>query len=126
MSNSTIITKSNANEKKGTIDRSIELEKPEILQAASIEEVVSILGADHALSVIQAQLTVGFRSHVRTKLESNTDGEPTYTDEDLTSMDFSDWKPEPRTRKTAEEKAIALLGTMSADQVKAILAGLEG
>lgn len=115
-----ILTKSNK------VGREVEVETPEILGMTDIGALVEAMGEEAVVKSIQAQLTVSFRSHIRTKLESQTDGEFNNSDEDIIAMDFSDWKPEARTRKTAEEKAADLMGKLSPEQIAAVLAKLEG
>ncbi len=112
----TIITNSNK------VDRSIEVEMPECLTVPSLEDMVTILGADIVMTKIKAQLTVDFRSKIRTLLESKTDDDFNHTDEAIKEMDFDDWKPEGRTRKTPEEKAAELLGKLSLEQIAAAMA----
>ena len=107
-------------------ERSITLSEPDVLCAETLEEIVSILGTDVAMNKIKAQLKVDFRSKIRGLLESMTDDELTYSDDEISAMDFSDWKPEGRTRKSAEEKAMETLGKLSPDQLQAVLAALEG
>ena len=114
------------NTKSNKASREIEVETPEILKMKDISALVEAMGDDAVVKAIQAQLTVSFRSHVRTKLESQTDGEFNNSDDDIHAMDFSDWKPDARTRKTAEEKAAAIMGTLKPEQVAAVLAMLEG
>lgn len=116
MSDLTILTNSNK------AQRSIELPMPEILQAETLQSIVDILGEDLAKAKLLNQLTIDFRSHIRGKLESVTDGVPTYTDEQITQGDYSDWKPEARVRRSAEEKAADVMGKLSIDQIKAAMA----
>lgn len=112
----TIVTKSN---KTG---REIELKVPELLKTETVSQDIEILGEEVAHNKIQNQCTIDFRAKVRGLLESETDGEPTYSDEEIQAMDFSDWKPEARTRKSIEEKAAEIFGKMDLEQVKAALA----
>lgn len=114
----TILTKSH---EKG-YERSIELEKPELLKAANLDEIIEIIGADLAFTKIMSQLVIDFRSHIRTKLASRTDEEFNNTDKALTALDFSEWKPETRTRMTAEEKAAKALSALDPDQIAAVIA----
>jgi len=114
-----IVTKSNK------VEREVTLETPAIIAAATLEEKVALQGEELCLSQINAQLTIGFRSHIRGKLESETDGEPTYSVEEIEEMDFIDWKPEARTRKTAEEKAMDLLGALPPEVRAAVIANYE-
>lgn len=116
---STILTKSN---KTG---RQVETNCPDILEASSLQEIVNIMGEEQVLSKVKAQLTVDFRAKVRGLLESQTDDEPTYDVAAIQEMDFSDWSPEARQRKSAEEKAAEILGKLTPDQIKAALAMAE-
>ena len=111
-----IVTKSNKT------DREVSVEAPKCLQAETLEDVIALIGTDVALAKIKSQLTIDFRSHVRAKLESNTDGELNNSDEDITALDFSDWKPETRVRQSAAEKAAKLLSGMDPDELKLALA----
>ena len=117
-----IITKSNKKNDVNPEGREVETETPELISAETLADAVAVQGEDLCLAQIKAQLTIGFRSHVRGKLESMTDDENTFTVEDILAMDFSDWKPEARTRKTAEEKAAALLSTLDPKTLEAVLA----
>ena len=49
----------------------------------------------------------------------------THSDDAILAMDFSDWKPELRVRKSKEERAAEALKGMTPDQIKAALALLE-
>ncbi len=111
-----IVTKSNK------ANREIAVDMPEVLVVKTLEEKVAILGSDITIAKIDAQLTVDFRSKVRGLMESQTDDEFTYTDEAIKAMDFDDWKPEGRVRKTPEEKAAELLGKLSPEQIAAAMA----
>ena len=120
---SSIETKSNKE------NRVVETNAPDVLDPEiSLDNMIAALGEDLAKNKIQAQLKVDFRAQIRTKLESKDDnGDFRYSDEDITSVDYSDWTPELRTRKSPEEKAADILGKLSPDQVKAALAaaGME-
>lgn len=114
-----ILTKSNKSGREATVDM------PECLEVETLEDMVTCIGSDMALNKIKAQLTVDFRSHIRSILESESDGEATNSDEAIAEMDFDDWKPSGRVRKTAEEKAKDLLGKLDPDVLKSVLASLE-
>ncbi|MCF6247204.1 MAG: hypothetical protein L3J69_07560 [Desulfobacula sp.] len=113
----TIITKS----KK--VGREITLKKPKVLQANTLKELVEIIGESMAVSKIKAQLTIDFRATVRSMLESGdaNNGQFTYTDQEIKSRNFNDWKPETRSRRTPEEKAAELLSKLTPDQLKVAL-----
>lgn len=110
-----ILTKSNK------ADRQVEVEQPECLNATNLSEVVSIVGEDVAFKKIIAQLTVDFRAHIRTKLESETNGDMTYSDDEIINVDYSEWKPEARQRKSLSEKAAEMFGKMTPEQIKQAL-----
>ena len=115
-----IVTKSN---KAG---REVTTNAPEVLKTDALSELVNALGEELVIQKLKAQLMVDFRSMVRGKLESYDDnGDPRYSDEDVAQADYSDWKPETRSRKSAEEKAAELLSKLSPDQIKAALAMAE-
>jgi len=106
--------------------REITLATPAILLAETLQDVVAIQGEDQCLSQVKAQLTVAYRSMIRTKLETTDDNdEIIYDDKAMTKMDFADWKPEPRTRKSGEEKALEALGALPPDVRAAVLANFE-
>lgn len=118
MSNEMIETKSNK------FDRSVETNTPDILSSdATLDDIVNALGDELAKNKLQSQLKVDFRSQVRTKLESKDDnGDFRYSDADLTEVDYSDWAPELKQRKSAEEKVADMFSNMTPDQIKAALA----
>lgn len=130
MSDSTIVTKSaEKTDREGNIIkayREIELEKPAILIVDNVAGLVEVMGEEAIVKAVTAQITVSFRSHIRVKLDSMTDGEFNHTDADIEEIDFTDWKPESRTRKSAEEKAAELMGKLTPEQIQAVLAQLPG
>lgn len=116
-----IVTKSNK------VNREVETATPAVLQTGKLSDLVEALGEEMCVQKIQAQLTVDFRSMVRGKLESVDDnGDPRYTDEEIINGDYTDWKPETRVRKSAEERAAELLSKLSPEQIKAAMALAEG
>lgn len=121
MSNEAIETKSN---KTG---RTVETQIPDVLKTDKLSALVEALGEEMCVNKIQAQLKVDFRSKVRSMLEAGDleNEDYTYAEADIAGMDFSDWKPETRVRKSAEEKAAELLSKLSPDQIKAALAKAE-
>lgn len=108
--------------KSNKADREITVEAPEVLTLTNLEDMVKTLGAEIVMGKVKAQLTVDFRSKIRSLLESQTDDEFTHTNAQIAEMDFDDWKPEGRVRKSAEEKAAELLGKMSPEQIAAAMA----
>jgi len=114
-----IVTKSNKAE------RTVTTATPDIIAAETLEDKIALQGEELCVSQINNQLTISFRSHIRGKIESETDGEPTYTDEEIEAMDFSDWKPESRTRKTPEEKAASMLNNLDPETLAAVLANYQ-
>lgn len=122
----TIVTKSDSKAKELFGEpREVETNCPDILNVESLKELLNYMSEDMILQKIKAQLMVDFRAKVRAMLESQSDGQPTYAVDDIAQMDFSDWVPEARQRKSAEEKAAEILGKLSPDQVKAALAMAE-
>lgn len=115
-----IVTKSN---KAG---REVSTNAPDVLKTDQLTDLVNALGEELVVAKLKAQLMVDFRSMVRGKLESFDDnGDPRYSDEEVSQADYTDWKPETRNRKSAEEKAAELLSKLSPDQIKAALAMAE-
>lgn len=113
-----IITKSNKEGREVTTSMPTVLD-PEI----SLKELIEALGEEMSKSKIQSQLTVDFRSRVRGQLEAKDDNEEyRYSEDEIATADYTDWVPETRTRKSAEEKAADILGKLSPDQIKAALA----
>ncbi len=107
------------------VEREIELEKPELLESTDLDNVVNIVGVDLVFQKVMAQLTIDFRSHIRGKLSSKTDDEFTNSDDDIMAMDFSEWKPETRTRMTKEDKAAKALSTLTPEEIASVLAQVE-
>lgn len=117
----TIVTKSNK------VNREVETQTPDVLKTDKLSELINTLGEEMIVAKVQAQLTVDFRSMIRSRLEAADDnGDPRYTDDEIAGGDYGDWKPETRQRKSAEERAAELLSKLSPDQVKAALAMAEG
>jgi len=104
--------------------RELEFETPEVLEASSLGELVTIMEEDFCKNQIRAQLKIMFRSYVRTKMDATNDDDTEFTnsDESLVELVLTDWKPEGRVRQTAEEKAIALLGKLDPEVRKLVLA----
>jgi hypothetical protein len=117
---STIVTEAKA------VERSIELDMPAILTAETLSDLVNIQGEDLCVKQIKAQLTIAFRSKIRGLLSSKTEDDFTNSDEEIAEMDFSDWKPEARVRKSAEEKAMDILGSLPPEVRAAVLENYQG
>jgi len=97
--------------------RVLEFDKPDVLECTTLDDLVAIQGEEYCLSQILAQLKIQFRSHTRTKMDAVTeDGEFVNSDETLLALNFSEWKPEVRQRKSAFEKAMAILGTLPPEE----------
>lgn len=112
--------------KSNKADRKITVDLPECLTLDTVEDLVSSLGADVMVNKVKAQLTVDFRSKIRSMMESlNEDDNPKYSDEDIIGTDFDGWTPEARTRKTPEEKAMETLGALDVEALKKVLADAE-
>lgn len=117
---STIETKS----KK--VDREITIPSPTVLSTDSVAALVETLGEELVVAKVQAQLTIDFRSMVRNLIEAQDDnGDFKNSDEEITAMDFTDWKPSLRVRKSPEEKAKDALTGLSPEQIKEVLAMLD-
>jgi len=122
----TIVTKSSKVFKDFPKGREIELPTPKILLCETLEDLVAAQGEDQCVSQIKSQLTVSYRSKIRTMLESLDDNDdPKNTDKAIKAVDLGDWKPEPRIRKTAEEKAMEALGALPPDVRAAVLANYK-
>ena len=121
----TIVINHNVDSETKIPERSITLDKPEVLKMSTLQELSEFLTEDFCVSEIKAQLKIKFRSLIRSKLASETDGEYTNTDEDIKELDFSDWKPEAKTRMSASEKAMAALGKLDPEQLAAVLAAAK-
>jgi len=107
------------------VSRSINVNQPACIEAKNLQEVSELLDEDVLYKLVHNGLKVAFRSIIRTKLESLTDDEPTYSDEEILELDFSDWVPEARTRMSAEEKAMKALGSLDPEQLAAVLAAAK-
>lgn len=114
----TIQVKSNSKE------RTIDIPMPALLATEDLKHMTKIVGEDMVHQKAKSQFIIDFRAKIRAMLEAETDGAPTYTDEQILELDFSDWKPEGRVRKTAEEKAKETLAALPPDVAKKILADL--
>ena len=122
----TIVINSKIDKETKIPTRSIELEEPDCIAAEDLSSTVDIISEAIAYKKINDQLKIDFRAHIRTKLESTLEnGEYTNTDEDILALDFSDWKPEARVRKSNAEKVRELLGKCTPEEVAAALASLE-
>ena len=106
-------------------NRAIEVPVPEILNCTTIEALLGFVDENVVVKAFYDQAKIKFRALIRGKLDAQTDGQQTNSDEDILAEDHSDWKPEARTRKTAEEKAMDSLGKLDPAQLEAVLAALE-
>lgn len=100
---------------------------PDVLKSQTLQDLVATLGEDMVMQKIMAQLIIDFRSQVRGKMESYDKENESYrySLDEIEQADYSEWKPETRQRKTAEERAAELLSKLSPDQVKAAMAMAE-
>lgn len=125
----TIVTKHNDKDSKGNIveTRQAETAAPRVLQSnVSLQELVDSLGEDYVRKKVQAQLIIDFRSKIRTQLEKKDDnGDYSVSVEEIQNSDYSDWTPELKQRKSAEEKAKEQIDKLSPEQRAAVLAALE-
>lgn len=97
---------------------------PDVLKMDKLADLVEALGEEMVVNKVQSQLIIDFRSQVRGKMESyDAENEVyRYDLDEVENADYTDWKPELRQRKTAEDKAKELFGKMNPDQIKAALA----
>jgi len=110
--------------KSNSKERTIDIPMPALLRTADLKAMCAIVGDDMAFQKAMSQFVIDFRAKIRAMLEAETDGAPTYTDAQILELDFSDWKPEGRVRKTAEEKARETLAALPPELAKKILADL--
>jgi hypothetical protein len=96
--------------------RSVTVPAPDVLNDPSLQFLLDKLGEQMVLQKVLAQLMIDFRSKIRGMLESETDGAPNYSDEDITAADYSDWAPEHKVRKSKEEKAADALKDLVGDK----------
>jgi NACalpha-BTF3-like transcription factor len=107
-------------------DREITVEEPTVLGITEVASMVEALGEDLVVNMVKNQLKVSFRAVIRRKLEEQDDNEEFVNDDDaLANEDFSDWKPSLRITKTAEEKAMDALGSLSPEVREAVLANFN-
>ena len=108
-------------------ERTVTVNAPECITVETLQEMVDLLDEELVLNKVKAQLKLDFRAHIRTKLDSMDDGEPRYTDDEIATADYADWRPEGRTRKSSSDKALEMLGKLSADELAVVLAqhGIE-
>jgi len=106
--------------------REVTVDEPAVLGLTSVEEIVESLGAELVVNMVKNQLKVSFRAVVRRKIEETDDNdESVNSDEMIAAEDFSDWKPVLRITKTAEEKAMDALGSLSPEVREAVLANFN-
>lgn len=121
-----IVTKAKMKDEQGNIieERTAETNAPRILQSdVTLQELVEALGEDYVRQKVQAQLIIDFRGKIRTQLSKLDDnGEYAVDVSEIENEDFSDWTPELKQRKSAEEKAAEVIGKLSEDQLRAALA----
>lgn len=120
---STIVTKSSKTFKEFPKGREITLPTPKVLTCETLADLVKIQGEDQCINQIKAQLTVAYRAKIRAMLDAEDDNkDPRNTEEAIKAINLDDWKPEPRVRKTAEEKAMEVLGLLPPEVRAAVLA----
>ncbi len=123
---STIVINSKVDPETKIPTRSIEIETPDCVAATTLSDTVNLIGEEVAYNKINGALKIDFRAHIRTKLESLTaEGEYANLDDDIKALDFTDWKPEARVRKSNAEKAREQLGKLSPEELAAVLASME-
>lgn len=105
--------------------RAAETMKPDVLQAQNLDDLVKHLGADMIYRKTMSQLTIDFRSHVRSVLAKKEGEVPNhqweYAESDVANMDFAGWVPTTQVRKSDEEKAAEVLGKLTPEQVEAAM-----
>jgi len=123
-----IVTKGKLKDNDGNVldERSAETNSPRVLQTdVTLQELVEAVGEDYVKSKTQAQFTIDFRSKVRTQiLKLDDNGDYSVSIEEIESQDYTDWAPELKQRKSAEEKAAETIDKLNADQKQAVLAKL--
>lgn len=121
-----ILTKAKFKDEQGNIteERTAETNSPRILQSdVTLQELVEALGEDYVRQKVQAQLIIDFRGKIRTQLSKLDDnGEYAISLEEIQNEDYSDWTPELKQRKSAEEKAAEVISKLSEDQLAAVRA----
>lgn len=114
--------------KSNKTGRVVNVESPACLEAEDFQALLECVGEDVMYRLTKAQLLISFRGMIRGKLEAGDveNSDFTYSDEDISNADYSDWVPEGRQVKSKEEKIADLAKSMDPEEVKAILAKLEG
>jgi len=106
--------------------REVFVDEPEVLGMETLEDLVKAQGEDVCINQIKGALKIGFRAVIRRKLDEVDDnGEPTLSDEDIAGEDYSEWVPKLRVTKTAEEKALELLGNLDPSIRESVLANFK-
>ena len=98
--------------KSGKTERVLNIPTPKILLCQNLQEVIALATEDLAFNKVMAQLLIDFRAKIRALMESETDGNLTYTDDDILGQSFTDWVPEGRKRLSEEEKVKKALGNI--------------
>lgn len=99
---------------------------PAVLEAETLDSLIELVGAEMVFAKAKAQILIDFRSHVRSQMESEVDGDFRTSLEEVQAYDYTDWKPSTRTRKTDLEKAKEVFGKLDPEVARALLAELEG
>ena len=107
-------------------NREVTVPAPTVLTLGTIQELVQTLGEELTVNNVKAQLTIAFRSSQRTLIEATDDnGDIVNSDKAIAAMDFSDWNPKLRVRRTPQDIAAEALSALSPDQIRAVLAQIE-
>lgn len=116
----TILTKDNKTK------REIETPIPKCLSTDALSTLIDLVGEELVHKAAKDQFIIKFRAHIRSKLSAtDSEGNPINSDEDILAVDYTDWKPEIRTRMTAEEKAIKALKQLPPEVAADILKNLQ-
>ena len=116
----TLVTKDNKT------NREIATPLPDCLQTESLADLVGLVGEELVHKAATDQFTIKFRAHIRGKLAATDDnGDAVNSDEAILAEDYSDWKPEIRTRMTAEERAMKALSQLPPEVAAAVLANYQ-
>jgi hypothetical protein len=104
--------------------RELVVKRPNVLKCETLDEFKEVMGETFCASQITNQLKIMFRSHVRSKMDSTNDDDSAFnfSDDEIESIDFSDWKPQARTRVSAQDKAMAILGKLDPATLADVLA----
>ena len=119
---------------RNEFNREISVPKPSVLVAKSVGELVKMVGEDLVLHYATSKITDAFRAMIRNKYLSKvkdkegkyTETSPDqYTDNQILSENFSDWKPTMREKKDKQEIAFQALEKCSNEEIQDIMKKLK-